>query len=54
MHALGEERARELQRHCYQEWTASGRDEYTASEEYNCYRPDFVFEFDRDSDHDNR
>ena len=54
MRALGEERARYVLLHCNQEWAASGRNEYRASDDYGCYRPDFVFEFDRDSDHESR
>ena len=54
MRMLGEERAREVQRQCDREWADGGRNKYRASEEHACYRPDFVFEFDRDSDHESR
>ena len=54
MRMLGEERAREVQRDCDREWAASGRNEYRASDDYGCLRPEFVFEFDRDSDHESR
>ena len=54
MRMLGEEGAREVQRRCDQEWADGGRNEYRASEDHTCLRPDFVFEFDRDSDDDSR
>ena len=54
MRILGEERTREVQRGCDREWAEGGRNEYKASDDYVCRRSDFVFEFDRDSDHESR